>query len=47
MPTYVEHAKKFDDKNGNQAWQYDIDKDMKHVYVAFNIIDHGKPTPVR
>ena len=46
MPTSVEHKNKINEKNGNQAWKYAIDKEMKNVAIDFDIIDRGKTTPV-
>ena len=44
--TTIEHIKQIGENNGNWSWQDSIDKEMKNVSVASEIIDHGEPNPV-
>ena len=43
----MDHAKRIDASNGNRLWKYDIYKETTNVAVAFEMLDEGKPAPVR
>ena len=45
IPTSVEHAKRFDKKNGSRFWKDDIDLDMSNVGIEFKILDQGEIPP--
>ena len=46
VPTSLDHAKKIDESNGNRLWQDAIEKEMKNVAVAFEILELGSPIPI-
>ena len=46
VPTSIEHAKRIDQLNGNRFWQDAIDKEMRNVIVAFEIMDEGEQAPL-
>ena len=46
VPMSVEHAKKIDLANGNRCWIDAIDKEMKQVIVAFEILEEGQKAPI-
>ena len=46
VPTSLDHAKKIDESNGNRLWQDAIQKEMKNVAVAFEILELGWPIPI-
>ena len=46
VPSTVEEAYLFDKKNGNTFWRDAINKEMKNVIVAFDILDSGENVPV-
>ena len=44
--TSVEHTQRIDLSNGNRHWTDTIDKEMKQVIVAFEILEEGVKAPV-
>ena len=46
MPKTVKEAIKSDDKNGNKHWFEAINKEMKNVEAAFNILEKEESIPV-
>ena len=46
VPMSVEHAKSIDTRNGNRLWQEAIDKEMKQVLVAFEILEDKQEPPI-
>jgi len=46
VPTSIDHAKRIDESNGNRLWQDAIEKEMKNVAVAFEILELGMPIPI-
>ena len=46
IPRDVEHAKELDAANGNGLWQDAMDKEMKNVGVAFEILEKDEKAPV-
>ena len=46
IPTSAQHALEIDKKNGNTYWSDAMDKEMKNVAVAFEILADGTPIPV-
>ena len=46
LPKSVEEAKQIDEENGDTHWQDAINKEMKAVRVAFNILGEDAKAPV-
>ena len=46
LPKTVEQALEIDRRNGNTLWRDSINKEMKTVAIAFNILDEGAERPV-
>ena len=46
VPTSIEHAREIDMKNGNTFWGDAVDKEMKNVVVAFEILEEDQPVPI-
>ena len=46
IPREVEHEKELDAANGNRPWQDAMDKEMKNVGVAFEILEKDEKVPV-
>ena len=46
VPKYVENEKKFVKNNGTRDCKYATDKETNNMAVGFEIMYHGKPTPV-
>ena len=47
VPTSLDHVKKTDEINDNIFWMDAINKDMGKISVSFEILEPGKPIPVR
>ena len=45
VPQTVEEAEELDRKNGNKLWHLAINKELKNVIVAFNLLDEGEKAP--
>ena len=45
VPKTVERAIEIDKENGNTLWQDAIDKEMRNVRIAFNVLDEGLSAP--
>jgi hypothetical protein len=45
VPSTVKEALQMDKENGNTVWWDSIQKEMKNVQVAFNILDDGENLP--
>ena len=45
VPASLQEAKVIDSKNGNMLWQNAIDKEMRNVAVAFEILPNGQSAP--
>ena len=45
MPNTVAEAKALDEKNGTTLWQYAIQKEMRSVKVAFDILGDNAQVP--
>ena len=46
IPRGIKQAIRFDDDNKNTLWQDAIDKELRNVKVAFQLLDEGAPPPV-
>ena len=46
IPTSWKHAQEIDAKNGNHLWRDALAKEMKNVWVAFDILENHQPVPV-
>ena len=46
VPRNADEAYRFDKENGNTFWADAIDKEMKNVRIAFQILDDGSAAPV-
>ncbi len=46
MPKTVKEALALDHKNGNTLWADAIEKEMKEVPIAFNILPDGRSVPI-
>jgi hypothetical protein len=46
IPKTVNEALALDRKNGNTLWVDAIAKDMREVYIAFNILPDGGSAPI-
>ena len=46
IPTSIEHAKRLDAANNNCLWMTALEKEMKNVGVAFELLPTGKQAPV-
>ena len=45
IPTSIKSARNIDEKNGNNYWITEIQKEMNNVGIAFTIIDDGINPP--
>jgi hypothetical protein len=45
VPTSIKHALEIDKKNGNHFWRDAIDKEMKNVSIAFEILEENQHLP--
>ena len=45
VPNTVEEALAFDKENGNNLWAASIEKELKNVRVAFQVLDEGEKAP--
>ena len=45
IPTFVDHAYEIDRRNGNYFWRKSIEKEMKKVGIAFEVLENGKVPP--
>ena len=45
LPTSIKHALEIDKKNGNHFWRDAIDKEMKNVSIAFEILEENQHLP--
>ena len=45
LPTSVAHARELDAKNKNTLWQDALDKEVRNVGVAFEVLTYGKQAP--
>ena len=46
IPRSVKEALEFDNDNGNNLWQASIDKELKNVKVAFELLSEGESPPI-
>ena len=46
IPNSVKEAPKEDKRNGNSFWRDSINKEMKNVKIAFNILDNKREIPL-
>ena len=46
IPRSVPHAYEIDEKNGNHFWRDAINKEMRNVGVAFEVLENDTPLPV-
>ena len=45
VPNTIEEALKFDKENGNNLWAQSIEKEMKNVRIAFELLEEGEKAP--
>ncbi len=46
IPRTVKEALEFDKMNGNDLWEKSINKELKNVKVAFELLDEGESPPI-